>query len=119
MWTELQTAIKEGAAPEVVERLQAQFDLLTQRIKDAESAATGMGKAMGDAANQTMTLEGAFKQFACRRVGVDLRFRRDWLDSGSRQWPDDPRIGLFLLTQCLHEKPGTLAGLSDPSELSC
>ena len=62
VWTELQTAIKEGAAPEVVERLQAQFDLLIQRIKDAERAATGMGQAMGDAAGQTMTLEGAFKE---------------------------------------------------------
>jgi hypothetical protein len=62
VWKELQTAIKEGAAPEVVERLQAQFDLLTRRIKDAERAATGMGQAMDAAAGQAMTLDGAFKQ---------------------------------------------------------
>lgn len=62
VWTELQTAIKEGAAPEVIEGLQARFDMLTQRIKEAERAATGMGQAMGDAAGQAMTLEGAFKQ---------------------------------------------------------
>ncbi len=62
VWTRLQAAIKEGAAPEVIEGLKVQFDQLNQRIKAAERAATGMGQAMGDAAGQAMTLEGAFKQ---------------------------------------------------------
>lgn len=64
VWAQLQQAIKDGAAPEIIERLQQRFELLGQRIKEAERAATGMGQAMGDAAGQVMTLDGAFTQLS-------------------------------------------------------